>query len=127
AALAELRPVQPEPRLLAGGQLPADVEAETRPRLLRIALLVDPEEALEDACGQRRRDAAALVLDLDRRAFLPPPHAHPHPCRAAAVGQGVVDQVVEYAGQVVAVGLHAQAVDSVAREIRGPPLRARPR
>src|SRR6202166_1152631 len=89
---------------MAVGQFAADEKAETRARLRSESWIVDPEKALEDLVVLVARNADSVVLDDQRRAVVVDDR-QPYPWPACAVGQRVVDEVVDDSGQLLAVGV----------------------
>src|SRR2546422_9851175 len=84
-------------------ELAADKETQPGSRLRAESGIIDAEEALEDLVLLVARDADAAVFDDQRRAAVADDcQLDPRP--PSAVGQRVVDQVVDDARQLLAVG-----------------------
>src|SRR6266853_61343 len=104
AAFADLAALERQRAAVAVGELAADKEAEAGAGLRPESGIVDPEEALEDLVVLVPRDADPVVLDDERRtAFVDDGQADPWATRA--VGQRVVDEVVDDSSQLLTVGV----------------------
>ena len=86
------------------GQLAADEETEPGAGLGPNCRIVNPEEALEDLFVLVSRDADAMVLEDERRAFVEA-DGQVDPWLPGGIGQGVVEQVVDDARQLFTVGV----------------------
>src|SRR5260370_36311138 len=102
AALSNFAEFELERAAVPLGELAADEETEPGARLGAEAGIIDPEEALEDLVLLIARDADAAVLD-DQRGAAVGDHGQLDPGPSGAVGERVVDQVVDDAGQLLPV------------------------
>src|SRR6202035_398131 len=89
---------------MAVGQLAADEKTETRARLRSESWIVDAEKAFEDLVVLVTWNADSVVLDDQRRAVIVDDR-QPDPWPPCAVGQRVVDEVVDDSSQLLAVGV----------------------
>src|SRR5438128_4990578 len=102
-ALAQLAELELERAAVPLRELAADEEPQPGARLRAEAGIIDAEEALEDLVLLLARDADTAVFDDQRRSAVADDcQLDPRP--PSAVGQRVVDQVVDDARQLLAVG-----------------------
>src|SRR6266566_5586736 len=103
APLTELAELELERAAVPLRELAADEEPQPRAGLRAEAGIIDAEEALEDLVLLLARDADAAVFD-DQRGTAVADDRELDPGPSGAVGQRVVDQVVDDARQLLAVG-----------------------
>src|SRR5437870_2679823 len=103
AALTELAELELERAAVPLRELAADEEPQPRARLRAEAGIIDAEEALEDLVLLLARDADTAVFD-DQRGAAVADDRKLDPGPSGAVGRRVVDQVVDDARQLLAVG-----------------------
>src|ERR1700737_2813436 len=104
-ALAQLAEFELERAAVPLRELAADKETEAGARLRTEAGIIDPEEPLEDLVLLLARDADAAVFD-DQRWAAVGDYRQLDPRPPGAVGQRVVDQVVDDARQLFPVRRH---------------------
>src|SRR5260370_31818588 len=103
AALADFAELESERASVPLGELAADEEAEAGAGLRAEPRIVEPAKALKNLVLLVARDPDAAVLDDQGwAAVVDDGKLDPRPSRA--IGQGVVDQVVDDAGQLLPVG-----------------------
>ena len=110
---------------MAPRQAARDVEPEPGARHRPDRVLVEPHEALEDRLSLLEGDAHPVVGDR-QAGRLGIPAAQRHRRRHRAVGEGVVDKVVEDPADVLGVGLdHQRLLAQLEREVGLEQQRAR--
>src|SRR2546428_11862730 len=126
-ALAAFAELELERAAMTLRELAADKETQPGSRLRAESGIIDAEEALEDLVLLVARDADAAVFDDQRRAAVADDcQLDPRP--PSAVGQRVVDQVIDDARQLLAVGGDRDRLVRLAvPDLRPPPAAPRPR